>query len=83
MIVTTSFRMKKDVEPNSANSQKEYITKDYIKHPKENGYESIHILMEHKDNKDFNEFAEIYKAELDELVQRCKCAMDKAYEEVY
>ena len=36
-----------------------------------------------KDNKDFNEFAEIYKAELDELVQRCKCAMDKAYEEVY
>ena len=36
-----------------------------------------------KDNKDFNEFVEIYKAELDELVQRCKCAMDKAYEEVY
>lgn len=51
--INTIFRMKKDVEPNEANSEKEYITKDYIEHPKENGYESIHILMEHKDNKDF------------------------------
>lgn len=51
--IDTNFRMKKDVEPNEANSEKDYITKDYIEHPKENGYESIHILMEHKDNKDF------------------------------
>ena len=51
--INTNFRMKKDVEPNKANSEKEYITKDYIAHKKENGYESLHILMEHKDNKDF------------------------------
>lgn len=51
--INTNFRMKKDIEPNEANSEKEYITKDYIRHPKENGYQSIHILMEHKDNKDF------------------------------
>lgn len=51
--INTNFRMKKEVEPNEANSEKEYITKDYIEHRKENGYESLHILMEHKDNKDF------------------------------
>lgn len=51
--INTNFRMKKYITPNESASKKEYITKDYIKHPKENGYESIHILMEHKDNKDF------------------------------
>lgn len=51
--INTNFRMKKDIEPNKANSDKEFITKDYIAHQKENGYESLHILMEHKDNKDF------------------------------
>ena len=51
--IQTNFRMKKDIEPNKSNSDKEYITKDYIEYPKSNGYESIHILMEHKNNKDF------------------------------
>lgn len=51
--INTNFRMKKEVDPNEANSDKEYITKDYIEHQKKNGYQSLHILMEHKDNKDF------------------------------
>lgn len=51
--INTNFRMKKDVEPNVSNSNKEYVTKDYIDIPKENGYQSLHILMEHKYNKDF------------------------------
>lgn len=50
--IKTNFRMKKDIDPNIANSDKSYITKDYIKCPKKNGYESIHILMEHKNNED-------------------------------
>lgn len=51
--INTNFRMKKDVEYNESNSDKDYITKDYIEFPKKNGYQSLHILMEHKDNKDF------------------------------
>lgn len=51
--INTNFRMKKEVDHNEANSDKEYITKDYIEHQKKNGYQSLHILMEHKDNKDF------------------------------
>ena len=51
--IQTNFRMKKDLEPNKANSDKEYVTKDYIAHPKDNGYQSEHILMEHKKNNNF------------------------------
>lgn len=51
--IETNFRMKEDVEENGAPTEKEYVTKDYIEHPKENGYKSIHILMQHKHNKDF------------------------------
>lgn len=65
--INTNFRMKKDVEPNEANSEKEYITKDYIKHPKENGYESIHILMEHKDNKDFTYETQIRTLQMESM----------------
>ncbi len=51
--INTNFRMKKDISPNETNSEKEYITKDYIQHPKKNGYKSIHILIEHINNADF------------------------------
>jgi len=51
--IQTDFRMKKDIDCQEAISEKEYITKDYIKYPKDNGYQSIHILMENKYNKDF------------------------------
>lgn len=39
------------------------------------------LKYEDKDTKDFNEFAEIHKFELDALVHKCKCEMDKAYKE--
>ena len=51
--INTNFRMKKDLNKSSQQSEKNYITKDYIENPKKNGYESIHILMEHDQNKDF------------------------------
>ncbi|MBQ2937769.1 MAG: hypothetical protein IJE05_02670 [Clostridia bacterium] len=65
--IQTKFRMKKDIEPNVANSDKEYITKDYIKHPKKNGYESIHILMEHKNNKDLTYETQIRTFDMENL----------------
>ena len=65
--IETKFRMKKDIEPNVANSEKEYITKDYINHPKKNGYESIHILMEHKNNKDLTYETQIRTFDMENL----------------
>lgn len=51
----TDFRMqKKDEEEQfQAESDKPYITKDYIAKPKDNGYQSLHLLMENMYNKDF------------------------------
>ena len=46
--------MKEDVNSNRSNSDKEYLTRDYIKCPKPNGYQSLHIQMESKKNKDLN-----------------------------
>ena len=50
--INTNFRMKKDVDPNPSNSNEEYITRDYIECPKDNGYQSLHIQMESKYNHD-------------------------------
>lgn len=52
--LNTNFRMIPDEENNTAPTSKEYITKDYIAHPKENGYKSLHLLMQNKKNKDFD-----------------------------
>lgn len=52
--INTNFRMKEDVNSNRSNSDKEYITRDYIECPKPNGYQSLHIQMESKNNKDLN-----------------------------
>ena len=65
--IQTNFRMKKDIEPNESHSEKEYITKDYINHPKENGYKSIHILMENKNNKDFAYETQIRTLEMESI----------------
>ena len=65
--IETNFRMKKDIDPNEANSDKEYITKDYISHPKDNGYQSIHILMENKNNKDFTYETQIRTFEMESI----------------
>ena len=65
--IETNFRMKKDIDPNIANSDKSYITKDYIECPKENGYESIHILMEHKNNKDLTYETQIITFDMENL----------------
>lgn len=65
--IQTNFRMKKDVDSNEAHSEKEYITKDYISYPKENGYQSIHILMENKNNKDFKYETQIRTLEMESI----------------
>lgn len=52
--INTNFRMKEDVNSNRSNSDKEYITRDYIEYPKPNGYQSLHIQMESKNNKDLD-----------------------------
>lgn len=65
--IQTNFRMKKDVDPSESLSEKEYITKDYITHPKSNGYQSIHILMENKNNKDFTYETQIRTLEMEAI----------------
>ena len=52
--INTNFRMKEDINSNPSNSDKEYLTRDYIKYPKDNGYQSLHIQMESKYNKDLD-----------------------------
>lgn len=52
--INTNFRMKEDVNFNRSNSDKEYLTRDYIECPKPNGYQSLHIQMESKNNKDLD-----------------------------
>ena len=52
--INTNFRMKKNINDSPSNSDKYYITKDYITYPKSNGYQSLHIQMENKNNSDFN-----------------------------
>ncbi len=65
--IQTDFRMKKDIDCQEAISEKEYITKDYIKYPKDNGYQSIHILMENKYNKDFKYETQIRTLEMEAI----------------
>ena len=50
----TNFKLK-DIKiiGDSGKSDKNYITKDYISHPKPSGYKSLHIITENKDNPDF------------------------------
>lgn len=52
--INTNLRMKEDVNFNHSNSDKEYLTRDYIECPKPNGYQSLHIQMESKNNKDLD-----------------------------
>lgn len=65
--IQTDFRMKKDMDCTEAISEKPYITKDYIKYPKSNGYQSIHILMENKRNKDFKYETQIRTLEMEAI----------------
>ena len=65
--INTNFRMKTDVTPNKSNSDKDYITKDYISVPKDNGYESIHILMENIKDKDFTYETQIRTLEMESM----------------
>lgn len=48
----TNFRMKHTNNNCKYKSDKIYLTKDYIKYPKDNGYESLHIKVEDRTNPD-------------------------------
>lgn len=50
----TNFRMKTTTDSNPAHTDKKYITKDYIKHQKDNGYQTLHILLGHNINSDLS-----------------------------
>lgn len=65
--INTNFRMKKELDENDANSSKEYVTKDYISCPKKNGYESLHILLENKNNKDFMYETQVRTFEMEKM----------------
>ena len=65
--IHTNFRMQESVDQNNSISDKEYITKDYIDKPKDNGYESLHILMQDKYNSDFTYETQIRTLEMEEM----------------
>lgn len=65
--IDTNFRMKKEIDENNYNSDKEYVTKDYISTPKQNGYESLHILLENKNNKDFTYETQVRTLEMEKI----------------
>lgn len=65
--ISTNFRMKKNLYVNPSISDKDYISKDYIEHPKDNGYQSIHILMEHKYNTDLRYETQIRTFDMENL----------------
>lgn len=52
--INTNFKMKKvDVQDNDGKTDKPYLTKDYISHPKEkSGYQSLHIRVKDETNPD-------------------------------
>ena len=68
--INTNFRMKQDVNNNSAITEKEYVTKDYINCPKENGYQSLHLLMVHKNNPDFTYETQIRTHNMEEFSKK-------------
>ena len=77
--INTDFRMKPDDENNSAKTDKEYITKDYIAHPKENGYQSIHILMQDRYIKDFTYETQIRTFEMESVSKNNEKVSHKKY----
>lgn len=65
--INTNFRMK----PESFMSEKEYVSKDYIEKPKENGYQALHILMQNKYNHDFTYETQIKTFEMEHISKTC------------
>lgn len=77
--INTNFRMKQDVNNNSAITEKEYVTKDYINCPKENGYQSLHLLMVHKNNPDFTYETQIRTHNMEEFSKKSDKISHKNY----
>lgn len=77
--INTNFRMKQDVNNNSATTEKEYVTKDYIKYPKDNGYQSLHLLMAHKNNSDFTYETQIRTHQMEEFSKKSEKMSHKNY----
>lgn len=65
--INTNFR----VQPEHSLSEKEYISKDYISHPKENGYQALHILMQNKNNHDFTYETQIKTFRMEHMSKTC------------
>ena len=66
----TNFKMAKNVEPCNASTDKCYISKDYIEHKKDNGYQSLHISITHKNNPDFCSETQIRTFEMENISKK-------------
>ena len=75
----TNFSIIPDKENNAAPTSKEYITKDYIACPKENGYQSLHILMQNKNNNDFKYETQIRTFEMEDSSKNDEKKSHKKY----
>lgn len=74
--INTDFRMKSvdSKEEVIAQNSKPYITKDYIKNPKENGYQSLHILVEDSTNTDCSYETQIRTFDMEEYSKKDEAA---------
>lgn len=66
----TDFRMKKTQLSNKSISDDTYLTKDYIKTPKDNGYQSLHITTEDKNNPDCSMETQIRTYDMEEISKK-------------
>lgn len=65
--INTNFRMKKELADNTAPTDKEYISKDYIAKPKPSGYKSLHVLIENLNNPDLTYETQIRTFDMENL----------------
>ena len=77
--IDTNFRMKSSTSQNTAKTDKAYITKDYIAHPKENGYQSLHLLMQNKYNSDLSYETQIRTFKMESISKNDEKVSHKGY----